>query len=372
MMSPFQRFQILVILVVIAVLLSACNMPNSNSTAMPSMSVTDAYKTIEARLTEDAPAAATVDQSPTPPNELPTSTLTPSTSPTLSNATETSALTANDRACDRAAAGSPIDVTIPDDTVMKEGENFTKIWRLRNTGTCTWNSSYSVTFFSGEQMGAPANIPLSGEVAPGQTVDIAVDFVAPRQSGTYQGNWKLKNAENVLFGIGPNGTAPFWVRIVVLITPTPTLTAPTATPSTTSTPTLTSSPTSTPSPTATQPAVQAEGTLSLVPSNSVDLDQLNINPPEGSDLFYDSNQDGQHILLPQAGSVIAVFGSQQPPLNACQSAEMSSNPIVVDTLLLDTYLCYRTGAGLPGRARLIAYNIDTYSIELSALTWAVP
>jgi hypothetical protein len=42
---------------------------------------------------------------------------------------------------------------------------------------------------------------------PGQTVEITVDMVAPLKPGTYQGNWKLRNASNVLFGIGPNGSA---------------------------------------------------------------------------------------------------------------------------------------------------------------------
>ena len=36
------------------------------------------------------------------------------------------------------------DVTVPDGTVLSPGEHFRKVWRLRNTGTCTWNRSYKV------------------------------------------------------------------------------------------------------------------------------------------------------------------------------------------------------------------------------------
>ena len=36
------------------------------------------------------------------------------------------------------------DVTIPDGTVLKGGEDFQKIWAIRNTGTCLWDDGYSL------------------------------------------------------------------------------------------------------------------------------------------------------------------------------------------------------------------------------------
>ncbi len=142
-------------------------------------------------------------------------------------------------------------MSIPDDTVVQPGQAFTKIWRLVNAGTCTWTKDYSVTYFSGEQMGAPANVNLRGDVPPGQTVDIAVDMVAPKEPGKYQGNWKLKNLSNVLFGIGPSGGSPFWVRIMVGESATASPTA------STGTPTVTTS--------ATPPTVIASGSANLFP-----------------------------------------------------------------------------------------------------------
>ena len=67
--------------------------------------------------------------------------------------------------CDQAGAGNPIDVTIPDDTVIPAGQSFVKTWKLVNTGTCTWTTAYSATFFYGDRMGAPESVPLKGNVS---------------------------------------------------------------------------------------------------------------------------------------------------------------------------------------------------------------
>jgi hypothetical protein len=70
------------------------------------------------------------------------------------------------------------DVTIPDGTLINPSEVFTKTWRLKNVGTCTWTPEYDVVFYGGAQMsGVTMQIP--GYVAPGQSVDVAVTFTAP-------------------------------------------------------------------------------------------------------------------------------------------------------------------------------------------------
>lgn len=107
------------------------------------------------------------------------------------------------------------DITVPDGTTFKAGESFNKIWRIRNIGTCTWSTDYSLVFVSGAQMSAPASIKLPRSVAPGQTVDLTVSMTAPNAAGTHRGNWQLRNASGVLFGIGANADKPFWVEIRV-------------------------------------------------------------------------------------------------------------------------------------------------------------
>jgi hypothetical protein len=99
---------------------------------------------------------------------------------------------------------------------MTAGDAFTKTWRLKNIGSCTWTSGYKLVFDRGDAMGGPAEVQLTtGTVAPGQTVDVSVNLKAPAQTGTYQGYWKLRNASGVLFGWGDKASSAFWVKIKV-------------------------------------------------------------------------------------------------------------------------------------------------------------
>jgi hypothetical protein len=107
------------------------------------------------------------------------------------------------------------DVTVPDGTRYEPGATFKKTWRLKNIGTCTWSTSYTLVFDSGEQMGAPASIKFPSSVAPGQTIDINVDMTAPTVAGHYIGYWKFKNASGTLFGIGNTTNKSWWVEINV-------------------------------------------------------------------------------------------------------------------------------------------------------------
>ena len=124
---------------------------------------------------------------------------------------ETAAAQSN---CDKAYFIS--DVTVPDGTSFSGGSTFTKTWRLLNNGNCTWTTSYSLVFYSGEKMGGPDSVPLSVDVAPGQRVNISATLTAPSTPGTYRGYWMLKNTSGGVFGIGTTGSSPFWVKINVL------------------------------------------------------------------------------------------------------------------------------------------------------------
>ena len=113
--------------------------------------------------------------------------------------------------------------------VLSPGQAFVKGWRLRNTGTCTWDNRYRLAFVNGNVTGAQmGGLPVSvaGTVAPGATYDFYVQLVAPVVPGTYQGFWQLYNDLNRPFG------ARVWVGIrvpsPVTATPTPTPTTPAA------------------------------------------------------------------------------------------------------------------------------------------------
>lgn len=123
--------------------------------------------------------------------------------------------------CDRAKLVA--DVNYPDGTDVIPGTTFVKIWRLRNNGSCTWNSSYALVFVSGDAMGGPAAQQLTtGTVAPGQEIDISVTLKAPENPKVYRGNWKLRNSSGITFGLGDDASKSFWVEIEVIKPETPT------------------------------------------------------------------------------------------------------------------------------------------------------
>ncbi len=96
------------------------------------------------------------------------------------------------------AASFVSDVTIPDGTVMRPEQSFTKTWRIRNSGSTKW-SGYSLAFVSDAQMGAPAIVSVP-TTAPGTTVDISVPMTAPTEAGFYRSDWQMRTADGKFFG----------------------------------------------------------------------------------------------------------------------------------------------------------------------------
>jgi hypothetical protein len=107
------------------------------------------------------------------------------------------------------------DVTVPDGYAFQPGASFVKTWRLKNSGTSTWTRTYTIVFIDGSLMGAQAAVPLPNNVPPGETIDISVDLIAPQEEGSQRGDWKLKNTNGQLFGVGIEADEPFWVDILV-------------------------------------------------------------------------------------------------------------------------------------------------------------
>ena len=203
---------LLILFVIFTMILSACNFPTAkeNSNNNQDLVKTAAAMTVEALLQATTPVPVV--------NEIPTATLAvaEATKPSLV-VTETPKATLEPSAtslpCD--AIKFVKDVTIEDGTSMKPGETFTKTWRLKNEGSCTWTTSYAVVFDGGDSMGGPASQSLSKSVAPGEEIDISVNLTAPTTPKTYRGNWKLRNASGVIFGLEGSKNSPFYVEIKV-------------------------------------------------------------------------------------------------------------------------------------------------------------
>lgn len=100
------------------------------------------------------------------------------------------------------------DLTYPDyamtnPPIIPPGTPFQKGWRIRNIGTCTWDSSFNLSYIGGNAPasgmgGQPVNI--AGTVAPGAEYDIYVNLVSPLLPGVYQGFWQMHNGASQPFG----------------------------------------------------------------------------------------------------------------------------------------------------------------------------
>ncbi|MHC1783466.1 MAG: NBR1-Ig-like domain-containing protein [Anaerolineaceae bacterium] len=214
-------------LTILMIFLSACNLPVSTPTLEPEAAKTAAAQTVNALRTQiagtmvptlsqagTATQAAAASQTSRPTNAPPTSTFPPATSTMKPSSTPIPT------PCDRLQFVA--DLTIADDTVIGGGSTFTKTWRIQNTGSCSWTSSYKLVYVSGDQMNGATSTALPGNVNPGGTVDLTVTLTAPAAAGTYQGFWKLQNPSGGNFGFDPGAGQSFWVKIKVGSTATPT------------------------------------------------------------------------------------------------------------------------------------------------------
>src|SRR3972149_916600 len=130
-----QRVAFLLVLAAFVALVASCNFPRQPSPQ--ELAATAAAQTVSAQLTQISAAPP-----PPPPTATP-------------GCTDLSQYVS--------------DVTIPDNTQMTPGQNFTKTWRLRNSGTCTWTTAYDAVFVDGNAMGGVAAVPLAGSAPPTST-----------------------------------------------------------------------------------------------------------------------------------------------------------------------------------------------------------
>ncbi len=107
------------------------------------------------------------------------------------------------------------DVTIPDDTAFEQNVTFTKTWRFRNEGDCTWDSSYAMVFAGGEMLNTPLINPFVTQVAPGEIVNLSLEMRTPDRGGNFQSLWQFQNGQGTRFGTGASGHDPFWAQVVV-------------------------------------------------------------------------------------------------------------------------------------------------------------
>jgi hypothetical protein len=206
--------RITAIILLISILATACNMPSGGAPTPTQAPILTQAEATEQEIATSVPPTTqplvTITSAPASPTATtaPTATSTP-----VPTATSTSVGTP--ASCTDLASFVE-DVTIPDNTEVLPAQDFTKTWRLQNTGTCTWTSQYALTFTSGDQMDGSSPSPLTGTTAPGNSLDVSVPLKSPGTVGTYQGNWKLRNPSGVVFGTGTNASQAFYVLVNVV------------------------------------------------------------------------------------------------------------------------------------------------------------
>ena len=235
-MKQINKFWQIVLLITLILSLSACGGEAADPPPTeidPVAIFTSAAATVAAQLTETAVAFSPTPEPATDvPTALPTATLinldvtplvnlaaTPiGNAPTLipgaptliSTLTPVALLTTpTGPICDEMTYGSPVDVNYPDGSTVKAGENFEKIWRIYNTGVCTWDDGYILVPVGAESSRSGDTNPLDTPnpawklktlVAPGEVVDIGVTLSAPATVGEYATHFMLQNDRGVYFG----------------------------------------------------------------------------------------------------------------------------------------------------------------------------
>lgn len=220
-----------ILLVAVMFLIVGCGLLGTQALGTgedPQAVYTQAVQTLQAQLTQQAfdnlvkqltQSAAQPTATATLPPASPTATLPTSTQvvPTATSAPPTSQPTATSVPIPCNQAEFVGDVTISDGTIFTPGSKFTKVWRLRNTGSCTWDDDYSLVYVSGDRMKGTRELLLDEVVRPGGRLDVSVDLEAPNSAGRYQGFWMLSDHTGARFGIGKQARDAFWVEIRVKV-----------------------------------------------------------------------------------------------------------------------------------------------------------
>ena len=199
-MSGFRAYKILALPITLMLFASAC----SSSLQQNSAISTAVAQTVQA------------NESLTKMANLPTITPEPKGEATLIPAmTPTNAPTLVSAPSDPNCVGaSLVNENPPDGAILQPGEYFWKTWTLQNTGTCTWDSSYKIIYWSGDLMGGLVSYPLPDVISPNEQKDIAIYLQAPATEGMFTGYWQIQTPWNANFGVGPS-SEPFYVQIVV-------------------------------------------------------------------------------------------------------------------------------------------------------------
>jgi len=92
------------------------------------------------------------------------------------------------------------DVDVPAGTVFKPEEQFTKSWKVANTGTCDWVYRYHLVHISGDDVGGMDPVSLGKVIPPGKWTQLTITLRAPKAPGKYTSYWRFADQSGTVFG----------------------------------------------------------------------------------------------------------------------------------------------------------------------------
>ena len=210
----------LVLSLIVGLFFSGCgaNQSNSSSAAQQTqaflqMVETSIVETLSAAVSESAQTATSqvVESVINTPVPSLTSTVAPAVStvvPTQGAGVFTPTPTALPTPCYLAVL---VEETIPDGTIIKIGDGFTKTWVVRNAGVCSWSENFRWILVEGGDFRGDTDVKISrDDVEPGDTITISIEMGAPMIPGRYYSVYKIFTEDGV--EITPNG---FWIDVTV-------------------------------------------------------------------------------------------------------------------------------------------------------------
>lgn len=191
-----KKRNLILILGMLTIGVSACGpRVEPTPTLDPVVIMTQVAMTVEAEVTQAAlltpSPTATQPPTPTPPPaptvQVPSLPTTPASGPPASGTLPDNATFIED-------------VTVPDGEVYWQNEKFTKTWKIENSGTTTWDTTYKLIYFDGALLTETTVVSIQNSVAPGSQLEISVVMQAPSVLGEYTSYWKMINGDGQPFG----------------------------------------------------------------------------------------------------------------------------------------------------------------------------
>jgi hypothetical protein len=172
---------------------TATTLPTNTAIPLPTFALPNGVTASPAAASSALP---TVSFNNTPTTPLPGFTALPtaggSTGPTVSLGD----------ACNNSSFVS--DVSVPDNTVLPPGQDFDKVWAVKNTGSCTWDDGYALVYIGGSSPNLdPYNFEFKDKndfVVGGATANLGLTLTTPCTPGDYQGSWRMRDDNGNYFG----------------------------------------------------------------------------------------------------------------------------------------------------------------------------